>query len=130
MARQGHLGAECDHRAGVAPHDEDIEPMQTARPARAFALVMTILLLALLSAGCGHRTLGASYGNPPSPMATGPVGVLAATAPPAIASATTPAPMATPVPPPDLSAVDALLTDIDDDLQADASAGPNEGTAP
>lgn len=111
--------------------------MQTARSARPFALVATVLLLALLVGGCGRRAPEASDSAGASPVVTAPAEASApapatapATAPPPTATAGTTAASAAPVPTPDLAAVDALLRDIDNDLQADASAGTNEGTAP
>ena len=106
--------------------------MQTTRSAWPLALAATVLLLATITAGCARRTPSAGDGP-----ATGPTATVASDATPAstvpgsaATAAPTPTPAATPVPTPDLSAVDALLKDIDNDLNADASAGTNEGTAP
>lgn len=104
--------------------DGETELMQRSRSSRSIALAAPVLLLAL-TAGCAHRAPGADAGSSPS-SATNAASAAAPVVSPVV---TLPTP-ATPAETPDLSAVDGLLNDIDTDLNADASAGPDEGTTP
>lgn len=105
--------------------------MGVTRRHRILALGAAILLLAFVTAGCARRG-GADGGSPAGPIAT--LAADAATPSPSIEATSptvsTPGPSASPVPTPDLSAVDGLLNSTDTDLNADASAGPDEGTTP
>jgi hypothetical protein len=107
--------------------------MQTPRGSRILALGAAIVLLALSTASCARRGQAVDGGSTPAPFAT----VAADAATPAVSAdlAASPGPTAiapatSPVPTPDLAAIDALINDIDTDLNADASAGPNEGSTP
>ena len=102
--------------------------MPTTSRARVLAVTGAVLLLAILTAGCARRDQPA-VGVPDQP--TAPMAAEATPAlPPSAPSASVPGPTATPVPAPDLSSIDALVKDIDNDLNADASAGTNEGSTP
>ncbi|MCI0582543.1 MAG: hypothetical protein L0227_06555 [Chloroflexi bacterium] len=128
--------------------------MPNHRSRGASAVVGTMLLLALVTAGCGRGGLppaaGAGSGPDeglagPSATATGPTSSPpvetaapsstpatsppGATEPPGLAPEVTPAPLA-PIVPPHLTAIEALLADLDAALGADATADTDEGSTP
>jgi hypothetical protein len=143
------LPTTCHHDARRGARMRNRSPMQASRRSRFVALAAAVFVVALVSAGCARRgqsadAAGAAGAATSSPVATVPV--LAATPAPsaepsaAPTAATTPVPpsagtpvpppAATPVPSPDLSSVDSLIKDITNDLDADASAGADEGSTP
>jgi len=127
--------------------------MPKHRSRGASAVVGTVLLLALVIAGCGRRGLPAAAGSgsdgglasptaastgstssPPVETATPSPTVATTSPPPAIeppgpAPEPTPAPLA-PIVPPDLTAIEQLLADLDAALGADATADSEEGSTP
>ncbi len=121
-------------------------PMHTRRGHTIVALAGALLLVALVTTGCGRRPSQTETGaaQAPSPAiavasSPAPAGTLPATIAPAAdptgsPSVTTATPAAvapaagTPVPTPDLVSIQDLLTQIDNDLNADASAGTSEGS--
>ena len=107
--------------------------MPSSRPARNLTLAGLLILGAIFTAGCSHRGLDAGAGAEPSPTAARAADVSpAASLTPAASLGPPPAPTAavTPVPSPDLSTIDGLIKDITNDLDADASAGADEGSTP
>ena len=111
--------------------------MRTSRHRRLLAMFGAVLLLAVISAGCARRstTDGATATSPVASQAAD-IGTAAPSPDPTSSPAATPAataastPAATPVATPDLSAIDGLIKDIDNELGADASAGADEGNTP
>ena len=114
--------------------------MPNHRSRGALAVAGTVLLLAVVTAGCGRRDLPAAAGptaaaavepSEPAPMATATATQAslateppAASQPPNPGTQPTPAPLATP----DFSAIDDLLADLDAALGADAIAESEEGS--
>lgn len=114
--------------------------MRTTSRGRILALGGAVLLLAVITAGCARRSSPASLATT-APIAsaaaeaTTPDPSVGATPADADADATPPgtaAPTAAaaPISSPDLSSIDGLIKDIDNELGADASAGTDEGTTP
>jgi hypothetical protein len=122
--------------------------MSSHRVRGALAVAGTVVLLVVVTAGCGRRGLpvgavpdGAAgqAGGPSSVEATavptepaGPAATIVATEPPAATTppVAEPPPTAEPMTVPDLSAIDQLLADLDAALGADATADTDEGSAP
>jgi hypothetical protein len=121
-------------------------PMHTRRARTILALAGALLLVALVATGCGRRPSQPATGaaqapspaigvaSSPAPAGTVPAAIAPAADPtgsPPVTAAT-PAAVApaarTPVPTPDLVSIQDLLTQIDHDLNADASAGTSEGS--
>ena len=126
--------------------------MPNHRSRGVLAVAGTVLLLALVTAGCGRRGLPAAAGvddvaasgaaagptaaaavepSEPAPMATATATQApeateppGASQPPSAGPQPTPAPLATP----DFSAIDDLLADLDAALGADAIAESEEGS--
>lgn len=106
-----------------------IKPATRIVPTVALALALA-LALAVVAAGCGGRGAAAGITSEPTHL---PTAATTATLGPTSAAPTAtaePTPTASPLPTPDLTAVERLLDDTDQDLQADASAGADEGTTP
>ena len=112
--------------------------MRTTSRGRILALGGAVLLLAVITAGCARRSSPASLATT-APIASAPAEATtpdpSVEATPADADATPPgtaAPTAAaaPISSPDLSSIDGLIKDIDNELGADASAGTDEGTTP
>jgi hypothetical protein len=114
--------------------------MQTPGRRTNAALAAAVLLFALVAAGCAgrHGQVAGAIAATPTPLAA-----TAATATPPIVTATPamsieapPSPSlaatatASPIPTPDLTAIEALIKDIKDELGAEASAGTDEGSTP
>ena len=114
-------------------------------------IVITAVLVALLIAGCGSGTELANAGSPTSPppavdLTTAPeeptAPVVGATVEPGVTvqpvktnepgvtvePVTTDKPPTAPVPTPDLTSIEALLSGIDGDLGDDAGAAAYEGS--
>ena len=114
--------------------------MQSSVSRTILAFGAAVLLIALVTAGCGRRTQpgGADAAPAATPTAFGAPAAPASDAPvspvPAAPSAATPsgppaAAVATsPVPTPDLAGIETLVNEIGQDLDADASAGTSEGS--
>jgi hypothetical protein len=110
---------------------EDPGVKNMPRSHRIAALLGLVLMLSIVTAGCARRDSVTDTGVTPPPI----VSVSATPAPPSTPptrppDATATSPSATPVPSPDLTAIDGLIRDINDDLDADASAGADEGSTP
>ncbi len=100
-------------------------------------VALVALCMATVATGCGRRTPLQDTGNASSPNAAvptfatpdGPSGSPDAPtdASPVASPATQPA-TGTPVPTPDLASIEALLSGIDADLTADATATTDEGS--
>ncbi len=112
--------------------------MRTTSGRRILAIGGAVLLLAVMTAGCARRSLpGSSAANAPvaslAAVAASPESPIDSTSSKAVAtpaSTQAPTPAAMPVATPDLSAIDGLIKDIDNEIGADASAGADEGTMP
>ena len=116
--------------------------MKPTRRRTILAVGAVVLLVALVSAGCGRRAQPADAGAAPAAtpatapeVAGAPSALPAADASVSPVSTATPAATpaatrttATPVPTPDLAGIETLITEIGQDLDADASAGTNEGS--
>lgn len=101
--------------------------MPTTSRTRILALAGAVLLLAILAAGCARRGQPAAAGTTEAPTASFATAPTPSAAPVATSR---PTPTGSPVPTPDLSSIEALVKDIDNDLNADATAGANEGSTP
>lgn len=119
--------------------------MPNHRPRSVIAVCATLLILAVVTAGCGRRGLPAEAGvddaaATQAAATTGPTirPTIAASVSPPSAAATSqpvtsvpvasPQPTAPPLVMPDLTAVDDLLNDLDAALGADATADTDEGS--
>lgn len=112
--------------------------MKPARSRTILAAGAVVLLVALVTAGCGRRAQPADAGAAPTATsATAPAVAGAPSAPPVADASVSPAPTgtpaavrttATPVSTPDLAGIETLITEIGQDLGADASAGTSEGS--
>lgn len=104
--------------------------------ARRLTLTGAAVLLTLVIAGCGRSGQAIDAGAAPvvpASAASGPIAALATPTPTELAAATpaatpTPGPTATPVPTPDFPAIEALISGINADLGADATADTDEGS--
>ena len=120
--------------------NEDFQTVPSQRSWGALAVIVTVLVFALVTAGCGRRGLpaagldgvaatevAATTGPTtwPTTEASMPQPSDAATAPPITsAPVASPAPLATP----DLAAIEDLLKELDAALGADATADTDEGS--
>lgn len=131
VARGGGIGQSPGVASALGAPPEEHRTFMPIQPAtRIVATVALALALALVAAGCGGRGAAAGITAEPTPV---PTAAATATLGPTSAPPTAtpePTPTASPLPTPDLSAVERLLDDTDQDLQADASAGADEGTTP
>jgi hypothetical protein len=112
------------------------QTMQHLRPGRLIVLGTALLLVVVVTSGCARRgQAGTGSGGTgadvtaPSPLPAASV-LVSTVAPSASLEATLAAAGTTPVPTPDLTAIEALIKDIDNDLGADASAAADEGSTP
>ena len=99
---------------------------------RAAGPLALLVALSFVLAGCGRSGAAADNGTAPTPTGAIPVASGSSPASPTPGPTRTDATDAvpTPVPAPDLGAIDSLLMDINDDLDADAGAGADEGSTP
>ena len=126
--------------------------MPNHRVKGAATVAATLVLLVVVTAGCGWRGLpagsavdgaagqAAATAEPTAAVTetTGPAPTTDATEPPAgteppaatTPSVASPQPTAAPLVMPDLGAIDQLLADLDAALGADATADTEEGSAP
>jgi hypothetical protein len=132
--------------SGLGAGNEDIRPVPSHRTRRALAVIATVLVFALVTAGCGRRDLPAEAGidaaaatqaapstGPTTRPTTRPTAE-ASVPPPSAAAAeppvTTEPPVASlpPLATPDLAAIEDLLKELDAALGADATADTDEGS--
>jgi cell division septation protein DedD len=114
--------------------------MQTIGRSTKVALGAAVLLFALIAAGCAgrHGQVAGAIAATPTPLAATPATamppIVTASAETSIEPSPSPTPAATaaasPIPTPDLTAIEALIKDITDELGAEASAGTDEGSTP
>jgi hypothetical protein len=129
----------------VGASNEDTGPVRSHRTWRALAVIGTVLVFALVIAGCGRRGLPAEAGvddaaATQAAATTGPTTrpttlptIAAPVSPPSAAASAQPvtsAPVATtpPLAAPDLAAIEDLLKELDASLGADATADTDEGS--
>ncbi|MEO8463423.1 MAG: hypothetical protein ABI555_09430 [Chloroflexota bacterium] len=128
--------------------------MRTPKLNRTLLVIVAVLIAAIVVANCGRTSQQVGDVSAPAlssstqhatpvteapategpatvaPRATDSNGLAAAPGPGGPAPAAAAAPTSTPISTPDLTSIEALLSGINTDLGADASADTNEGSAP